>query len=71
MFYSPYLPVDLLYALVVLLIVATVVLLVILLVRLMLAATRALNAVTLERTVRLDLLLADDSGDDADGSTPA
>jgi len=77
--YSPFGAFDLISSLVAWLVVAASVLFVVLLVRLMLAATRALNAIALDRTVRLDLLLADGDGPDADrpdadgpeGSTPA
>jgi len=78
--YSPFIAFDLVYAVIAVLSVAASVLLVVLLVRLILAATRALNAFTLDRTVRLDLFLADDTSDndtsdngstDTDGSTPA
>ena len=75
--YSPFGAFDLISSLVAWIVVAAVVLFVVLLVRLMLAATRALNAIALDRTVRLDLLLADGDGPDADrrdgpeGSTPA
>jgi hypothetical protein len=65
MYSTPYFPFDLLWGLSYLLVVAGIVLVVIVLVRLMLAATRALNAITFERKVRVDLLLADD-----DGGTP-
>ena len=82
--YSPFVAFDLISSLVAVLVVAASVLFVVLLVRLMLAATRALNAIALDRTVRLDLLLADGDGPDAhrpdadrpdgdgpEGSTPA
>jgi len=77
--YSPFVAFDLISSLVAVLVVAASVLFVVVLVRLMLAATRALNAIALDRTVRLDLLLADGDGPDADrpdadgpeGSTPA
>ena len=82
--YSPFVAFDLISSLVGVLVVAASVLFVVLLVRLILAATRALNAITLDRTVRLDLLLADGDGPDAhrpdadrpdadgpEGSTPA
>jgi hypothetical protein len=58
MSYSPYFPFDILWGLSYLLLVAGIVLVVVVLVRLMLAATRALNAITFERSVRVDLLLA-------------
>ena len=63
--YSPFVAFDLISSLVAVLVVAASVLFVVLLVRLMLAATRALNAIALDRTVRLDLLLADGDGPDA------
>lgn len=82
--YSPFVAFDLISSLVAVLVVAASVLFVVVLVRLMLAATRALNAIALDRTVRLDLLLADGDGPDAhrpdadrpdadgpEGSTPA
>lgn len=77
--YSPFGAFDLISSLVAVSVVAASVLFVVLLVRLMLAATRALNAIALDRTVRLDLLLADGDGPDAhrpdadgpEGSTPA
>jgi hypothetical protein len=67
MSYSPYFPFDILWGLSYLLLVAGIVLVVVVLVRLMLAATRALNAITFERSVRVDLLLA---GVDDDPATP-
>jgi hypothetical protein len=65
MSYSPYFPFDILWGLSYLLLIAGIVLVVVVLVRLMLAATRALNAITFERSVRVDLLLAG-SDDDPD-----
>jgi hypothetical protein len=67
MSYSPYFPFDILWGLSYLLLIAGIVLVVVVLVRLMLAATRALNAITFERSVRVDLLLA---GSDDDPATP-
>ncbi|GAB3605531.1 hypothetical protein GCM10027413_09400 [Conyzicola nivalis] len=68
MSFSPYYPFDLLWGLSYLLVIAGIVVIAIVLVRLMLAATRALNAITFERKVRVDLMLAD--GDD-DPDAPA
>ncbi|WP_411699290.1 hypothetical protein [Conyzicola sp.] len=68
MSFNPYYPFDILWGLSYLLVVAAVVLVVVVLVRLMLAATRALNAITFERGVRVDLLLA--GGDDETPDNP-
>jgi hypothetical protein len=63
MSYSPLFAFDLVGGLVYLLLLASVLLVVVVLVRLMLAATRALNAVADERDVRVRMLLAEDARD--------
>ena len=65
MIYGGNLPFELLSGLISVTALGTVALLVVVLVRLMLAATRTLNAITSERLLRTDLLLADD--DDPEG----
>ena len=64
MIYGGNLPFELLSGLISVTALGTVALLVVVLVRLMLAATRTLNAITSERLLRTDLLLADDDDDD-------
>ena len=63
MFYSSPFPFEFVTGLIFGIALGTVALLVVVLVRLMLAATRTLNAITSERLLRTDLLLADDDDD--------
>ena len=69
MFYSEPFPFEIVSGLIFVTALGTVALLVVVLVRLMLAATRTLNAITSERLLRTDLLLADDD-DEGPGDTP-
>ena len=65
MFFNSYDLTSFLLSIGYLVVLAGAIVIIVLLVRLVLAATRTLNAITAERTLRLDLLLA------ADDATPA
>ncbi|MFT2815504.1 hypothetical protein [Leifsonia sp. A12D58] len=61
MFYNSSVLIPFVYLLLLVLSIVLIVVIAIALIRLMLSATRALDAVTAERKLRLDLLLSDDS----------